>query len=212
MRIEPLGEAAFILRDLPRPAYLVAKHLEAQNLPGLIEAVASYDTVGVYIDPSVFREATLAALDLAAVPEASEPRRHRIPVCYAMGEDLEAAAAELGLSVPELVREHADREYLCSAIGFCPGFAYLGPLADRLSGLSRRDHPRIRVHAGSVAITGLQTGIYPMERPGGWWLIGRTPLTLVDVAEDYFPIRAGDRVRFFHIDEAEFERQKGARL
>ena len=82
------------------------------------------------------------------------------------------------------------------AVGFLPGFPYAGYLPDALSGLGRRAAPRVRVPAGSVAIAGRQTGVYPSESPGGWHLIGRTPLRIVDVEGGHFPIRAGDRIRF----------------
>src|SRR5205807_4427751 len=98
------------------------------------------------------------------------------------------------------------------AIGFCPGFPYLGYLPASLSDVPRLPVPRLRVEAGSVGLTGRQTGIYTEARPGGWNLIGRTPLQLVDVADGYFPLRTGDRVRFTRIDEAEFRRLLGQRL
>lgn len=111
-----------------------------------------------------------------------------------------------------LIEIHSSRTYRCYAIGFCPGFPYLGYLDDRIARLPRRSSPRIRVEPGSVAITGRQTGIYPLERPGGWWLIGQTPLTLVDEESGYFPIESGDEVRFSAIGVDEFARLRGARL
>src|SRR5262249_10308095 len=92
------------------------------------------------------------------------------------------------------------------------GFPYMGYLPPRLCGLQKLASPRLRVDAGSVGITGRQTGIYTEPRPGGWNLIGRTPLELVNVADGYFPLRTGDSVRCQRIDEAEFERLKGKRL
>src|SRR5207248_2091760 len=103
-------------------------------------------------------------------------------------------------------------EYVTYAIGFCPGFPYLGYLPERLCGVSRLESPRLRVEPGSVGLTGRQTGIYTEARPGGWSLIGRTPLTLVGVESSYFPLRTGDRARFVRIDELEFERRRGERL
>jgi KipI family sensor histidine kinase inhibitor len=109
----------------------------------------------------------------------------------------------------EFIATHSDPEYQVFAVGFRPGFPYAGYLPDRLSGLARRDSPRVRVPAGSVAIAGRQTGIYPDESPGGWHLIGRTPLRIVDLERGYFPIRAGDRLRFVPIDRHEFESRQG---
>jgi inhibitor of KinA len=111
-----------------------------------------------------------------------------------------------------VIRLHAATEYVVYAIGFCPGFPYLGYLPPELCGVPRLPAPRLRVEAGSVGLTGRQTGIYTQPRPGGWNLVGRTPLVLVDVADGYFPLRTGDRVRFARIDEAEYRRLEGERL
>lgn len=208
MRIEPLGDAAFILRDLSVPAFVAAAWLDEQGIPGLIEAVASYDTVGIFVEPGFQWDDLVIPDDL----QHPEPRLHRIPVCYRLGDDLAEASDALGLDPDEIADLHTSVEYACHAVGFCPGFGYLGNLPDRLAGLPRRDSPRTRVEPGSVAITGIQTAVYPLARPGGWNLIGRSPLTLVEVAEGYFPLRAGHQVRFVAISEAEFESRRGERL
>src|SRR5262249_43370229 len=130
-------------------------------------------------------------------------RLHRIPCCYDFQLDLNRVAACTGQSAEEVVRLHAATEYTVYAIGFCPGFPYLGYLPPALCGVPRLDAPRLRVEAGSVGLTGRQTGIYTEPRPGGWNLIGRTPLDLVHVADGYFPLRTGDRVRFEPITAAE---------
>src|SRR4029077_12105528 len=96
---------------------------------------------------------------------------------------------------------HTSIEYTVYAIGFVPGFPYLGYLPEKLCGVPRLASPRLKVEPGSIGLTGRQTGIYPLPRPGGWNLIGRTPLTIVDVADSYFPLRVGDVVRFDRIDE-----------
>ena len=153
-----------------------------------------------------------ATVSLPSKFEAPEPRHHQIPVCYALGEDLVETAQRLQITSEQLAELHASTEYTCYAVGFCPGFGYLGHLPDPLNGVPRRSKPRTRVEPGSVGITGSQTGIYPLPRPGGWALIGRTPLTLVDVADAYFPIQAGDTVRFFAIPVEEFEARQGERL
>jgi inhibitor of KinA len=129
-----------------------------------------------------------------------------------MGPDLDRVARQTGLKVGEVIRLHAGTEYTVYAIGFCPGFPYLGYLPGALAGVPRLPTPRLRVEAGSVGLTGRQTGIYTEVRPGGWNLVGRTPLELVHVAAGYFPLRTGDRVRFTRIDEAEFRRLQGQRL
>jgi inhibitor of KinA len=111
-----------------------------------------------------------------------------------------------------MIRLHLETEYRVYAIGFCPGFPYLGYLPERLRGVPRLDSPRVRVEAGTVGLTGKQTGIYTEVRPGGWNLIGKTPLTLVCMEDEYFPLRTGDRVCFERIDEGEYRRLVGERL
>ena len=203
MRVEPLGESALILRDLPCPAPAAAARL--QGLPGVAEAWAAFDVVGVVLDAEVSEADLIARLENPG--EIPPGRAHVVPVLYD-GEDLPEVAARTGLSPKEVVRFHA-REYECRAVGFCPGFAYLATLPGEID-LPRSDSPRPRVAPGSVALAAGMTAVYPLERPGGWWLIGRTPLTLVD--EDHFPIRAGDRVRFAPITLDEFESRRGERL
>jgi inhibitor of KinA len=107
---------------------------------------------------------------------------------------------------------HAAGLYTVYAIGFCPGFPYLGYLDPTLAGVPRLPSPRTRVEAGSVGMTGRQTGIYTEARPGGWNVIGRTPLELVNVEDSYFPLRPGDRIQFSRIDRKEFKRLRGERL
>lgn len=209
MKVDPLGESAFLLRDLPAEPYRLAQAWNAALPTGMIEAVASYDAVAVYVDPDRFDPACLTPLPAL---EATVGRHHRIPVCYALGPDLAEAAERLGITPPELVAAHAGTVYRCAAVGFRPGFAYLGDLPDPIAGLPRRAEPRVRLDAGSVGITGRQTGVYPQPGPGGWWLIGRTPLTLVDPDSGYYPIEAGDEVEFVPIDEDEYERREGERL
>ena len=209
MTVKPLGESAYLLQDLPAEPYRIAAALNESPPMGLIEAVASYDSVGLYVDPDRFR---LASVDPPPIAPEAAAKRHRIPVCYEMGPDLVEAANRLGLSEDDLVQLHAGEVYRCAAVGFRPGFAYLGELDARIAGLPRRSEPRLNVEAGSVGITGRQTGVYPMASPGGWWLIGRTPLLLVEPDSGYYPIEAGDEVVFEPIDRSEFARRIGERL
>lgn len=214
MRIERLGERAAIVRDLHCKPYQLARRINHDISAPMIEAVASYETVGLYFSEP---PGSLADLDewvrLHCFPETEElpVRKHRIPVCYEFGEDLDASAKRLGLETDAMIDIHLSNAYRCYAVGFSPGFAYLGYLDERLD-LPRLPSPRNRVEPGSVGITGLQTAVYPSATPGGWNLIGRCPLQLVDVPDEYFPIEAGDEVGFYRIDEREFERLKGQRL
>lgn len=217
MRIVPLGDSAWILHDLRERAWVVADRLHALRPAGFIDAASAYDTVGVYFDADLWPWAledapTLEAAVSDASVEAPTVKVHVVPVCYSLGEDLELIARTLGLSTDEVIDAHAGETYTCFAIGFQPGFPYLGPLSDVMAGMPRRSQPRVRVEPGSVAITGRQTAIYPAASPGGWAILGRTPLTIVDVGHAYFPIRAGDQVRFEPIDEARFVELEGTRL
>lgn len=213
MKTDWLGDCALIVRELPAPAHEIAAWLQANRPRGVAEVVASYGALGVYLESSDFEpEMIVEALSRYEPPELLVPNRHEIPVCYELGEDLIEAAKRLGLSPLELVHLHCGQTYTCYAVGFSPGFPYLGYLPEQLAGLPRRHEPRVKVPAGSVAITGSQTGVYPTERPGGWHLVGRTPLTIVDVASGFFPISAGDEIKFVPIPLHEFETLAGSRL
>jgi inhibitor of KinA len=121
-------------------------------------------------------------------------------------------ARHIGQTTDDVIRLHTAGEYTVYAIGFCPGFPYLGYLPMELCGVPRLETPRLKVEPGSVGLTGRQTGIYTEARPGGWNLVGRTPLELVHFTDGYFPLRTGDKVHFERIDEAEFDRLCGKRL
>lgn len=145
-------------------------------------------------------------------PPASHSRLHHVPVCYQLGEDLGETCARLGLDREEFVQLHTSADLTCAAIGFSPGFAYLTGLPERLGGLSRRSDPRPAVPAGSVAIAEGMCAVYPTVSPGGWNLIGQTPLVMSDASDCYFPVAVGDRVRFVPIGPDEFGKRKGERL
>ena len=186
--------------------------------PWLVDVVQAYKSVAVFfdLDRIAFAQASQQLNELIAAnpspPLATEVRRHQIPCCYELQLDLPRVAKHLGLSTDEIIRLHSETEYTVYAIGFCPGFPYLGYLPEKLCGVPRLESPRPRLDAGSVGLTGRQTGIYTEPRPGGWNIIGRTPLELVHVADGYFPIRTGDKVQFTPIDEAEFRRLLAQRL
>ena len=133
-----------------------------------------------------------------------------VPTLYD-GPDLAEVVMATNLPPAQVIDRHADREYLVYCVGFAPGFTYCGELPPELA-VARKASPRRSVPAGSVAIAGRQTGIYAVESPGGWNLIGQTPLQLVDVADGYFPLRTGDRVRFVPIDDSTFRQRQGERL
>ncbi len=217
MMLEPLGDQGVLARlsDETHALRLAAavRRLEA---PWLLDVVGAYTTVAVFHDPRRISQGEvfdlLTRLDVDTAAGGDVGRLRLIPCCYERGGDLQRVASWTGLPADEVIRLHGSVEYTVYAIGFCPGFPYLGYLPAALAGVPRLESPRLRVEAGSVGLTGRQTGIYTEVRPGGWNLVGQTPLVLVDVADGYFPLRTGDRVRFVRIDEAEFGRLAGERL
>jgi KipI family sensor histidine kinase inhibitor len=187
--------------------------VQQKAVPGVVETVPSFRSLLVYYDPLVIGyEALCASLrELADQAEhvALPPARLvELPCCYedpALGIDLGAAAERLGLSAHELVTMHAGARYLVYFIGFTPGLPYLGGLPERIR-LPRLATPRTKVPPGSVGIGGIQVCIYSVESPGGYWILGRTPLPLY-APESPEPIllRPGDHVRFRPIDRREYD-------
>jgi inhibitor of KinA len=213
----PLGDQGVLARFPDEDQALCwAEAVRALAPPWLLDVVQAYTTVAVFHDPDRLELSEvlgqLRTLAPKAGPTAGAGKLHLIPCCYEKQLDLSRVAAHTHRTVEEVVALHAATVYTVYAIGFCPGFPYLGYLPSELCGVPRLEAPRVRVEAGSVGLTGRQTGIYTEPRPGGWNIIGRTPLVLVDAADGYFPLRTGDRVRFERIDEAEFMRRRGERL
>ena len=195
----PLGDLAWLARFATEPA---ARRWAASagrlGLPGVIDVVLAYRSVSVHFDPDlVDGEGLESALRAVVTDEAVDAggRLVTLPVLYD-GEDLAGVAGLVGTSIEGVVALHSGTVYDVFAIGFQPGFPYSGYLPSPLDRVPRRAEPRLRVPAGSVAIAAGQTGVYPAELPGGWHLLGRTPLAIVDVAAGRFPIRAGDRLAF----------------
>lgn len=198
--------------------------------PGLIEAVPAYHTATVFYDGMEARRSLLppfkgggkGMMELISEHcrrvwmkaadsdrnQSVKPRLVRIPVVYGgkRGPDLEEVAEACRIGVEDVIRLHASVEYRVYLTGFLPGFPYMGRLPKELS-LDRKPTPRLNVPPGSVAIAGDQTGIYPIASPGGWRVIGQTPMVLFDPRR-HPPgrLRAGDRVRFVPIPEKEWER------
>ncbi|HWG46184.1 MAG TPA: carboxyltransferase domain-containing protein [Gemmataceae bacterium] len=216
--LQPLGDQAVLASfTAESEAFHWAAVVRRLAPPWLLDVVQAYSSVAVYFDLDQIRfTAAAQALDgilRGAVADGIiATRLHSIPCCYEFQLDLPRVAQATKLTEDEVIRLHLDIEYTVYAIGFCPGFPYLGYLPNPLCGVPRLTAPRLRVEAGSVGLTGRQTGIYTEARPGGWNLIGRTPLELVHVADGYFPLRTGDRVRFARIDETAFRQLQGRRL
>ncbi|MGL4552795.1 MAG: 5-oxoprolinase subunit B family protein, partial [Gemmataceae bacterium] len=200
--LEPIGDQGVMARlDDESLAVRWADAVRRAAPPWLLDVVQAYTAVAVYHDLDATDVGRVLAWLAEVTPSegAAPGTLHTIPVCYELGPDLEMIAAHTRLSVEDVIRLHTSVEYTVYAIGFCPGFPYLGYLPPELCGVPRRPSPRLRVEPGTVGLTGRQTGIYTEPRPGGWALIGRTPVTLVDVGRGYFPLRTGDRVRFTRV-------------
>jgi len=186
--------------EVHRRVQALAAALRASPPAGLLELVPAYCTLGVWFDPERTDHQRLArAVHRAASGETPAPgasvREWVVPVRYD-GEDLADVAERIGISEAEVVQRHTAPDYRVFMLGFVPGFAFLGPLDPTLI-LPRRVPPRARVPAGSVAIAGAQTGIYPLETPGGWHLLGHTDLRLFDPDRSPPALFApGDTVRF----------------
>ena len=205
LRIQPLGDTALLAElgsrlDTALNTRAIALAAALKKRRDVRQAMAGYASVTVHFDPDQATHASLAAAikRLAAKrPPMAEPGRlHRIPVTYD-GPDMEAVATRLGLSADKIVELHTRPIYRAFLVGFVPGWAYLGPLAEELE-VPRRDAPRTVVPAGSVAIANRQTGIYPLATPGGWHLIGHTKVKVfLPDSDPPCLFRAGDRVKFF---------------
>ena len=191
----------------------------AAKAKGITDVVPAYATVTVFYDfpqladaPGGPYESVCRLLEACSAQSGSgavEPKRRvvEIPVCYAedYGPDLEFVAEHCRLGTDDVISLHSGVEYNVHAIGFTPGFPYLGGLPEALQ-TPRRDTPRARVPGGSVAIGGSQTGVYPMPSPGGWNIIGRTPMQLFRPnLEPASILRPGDRVRFKPVSPGDFE-------
>lgn len=225
VRCLPAGDACIIVEfghEISKALYEKVRGLmlALQNKPvqGVIELVPAYCSLAVHYDPLLIEYQQILSLlhrlaeEIAhiALPAA---RRLEIPTVYGgeYGPDLSFVANYLGLSEAKVVSMHAAAEYLVYMLGFTPGFPYLGGMDARLAA-PRLKNPRTKIPAGSVGIAGGQTGIYPVESPGGWRIIGRTPLALYDpAAENPVLLRAGDVLRFRPIGPEEYERIAGGR-
>ncbi|MEO7086420.1 MAG: 5-oxoprolinase subunit PxpB [Gemmatimonadaceae bacterium] len=225
MRFAPLGDHAIMIslgssidEATNRRVRAVSAALRAQPLAGVVDLVPAFASVVVHYDPARVAGDTRVApydrmvaeleeqLEHAEAPDVSAARVVEIPVCYggSLGPDLEDVAKRHEMSPDDVVRIHAGGDYLVYMVGFMPGFAYLGGLSPRIA-TPRRASPRTAVPAGTVGIGGDQTGVYPLVSPGGWNLIGKTPVRIFDIHRpEPTLLAAGDRVRFRQITLSEF--------
>lgn len=215
--LAPLGDSALVLAFAPRidpdlndRVHAIAAALLAALGTDRVECVPAYHTLTVHFDPmrDDYESITQAIAGLpASHDDASRAARQIVlPVCYdaRLAPDLQSVAEYTGLGVEALVNLHSSADYRVYFLGFKPGFAYLGGLAEALH-MPRKDSPRLNVPAGSVGIGGAQTGIYPGPSPGGWQLIGRTPNRLFDLQQSPPSfLQPGDRLRFQRVSFEEF--------
>jgi inhibitor of KinA len=191
----------------------VAERILALDIAGVRDVVPTYRSLAIYFNPLKTDSTRLVEQLKRATTEPVAPRddparSHRIPVCYGgeFGPDLPGVADFARLTVDDTIARHAGRPYRVFMLGFVPGFAYMGTVDPDIAA-PRRATPRTTVPAGSVGVAGIQTGIYPTETPGGWQLIGRTPVRLFDPRRERPSLfQPGDTVRFFSIGPVEWDR------
>ncbi|KXZ12610.1 kinase inhibitor [Bacillus nakamurai] len=226
--IQPLGDSAIIIRfggqiseQVNGRVHAAAACMEERPFPGFIECIPAFTSLTIFYDvytvsniqkgvspfELVKKEVTERLSDVTA--EQKEDRRIiEIPVCYGgeYGPDLEEVAKLNDLTPEDVIRIHTEGEYLVYMLGFAPGFPFLGGMSERIAA-PRKSSPRSSIPAGSVGIAGLQTGVYPISTPGGWQLIGSTPLSLFQPEENPPSLlRAGDTVKFVRITAEEYSR------
>lgn len=215
-KIVPLGDSSTLIQlgdeidlEVNQHVHALAQLIEASSINGVIETVPAYATLLVHYDPLVLSFAQIKdhlRVKISQVEETTsrKPRQVEVPVRYdgEFGIDLENVARHLHLSVEDVIRIHSEKIYTVYMMGFTPGYPYMGKLDDALI-MPRLETPRTRVAAGTVAIAGSQTGIYSVDSPGGWRLIGWTPLKLFDPESDSpFLFSPGDEVKFVVEDVA----------
>ena len=187
--------------------------VEKEGIEGIVETVPTYRSLLVVYKPEVIRfkeltekfEVIMGAMDTIQIPP---PTVIEIPVLYGgeMGPDIENVASHNGKTVEEVIKIHTSEEYLIYMLGFIAGFPYLGGMSKEIA-TPRLKSPRVKIEGGSVGIAGEQTGVYPVASPGGWQLIGRTPLKLYD-SEREKPVllEAGQYIKFRSVTEDEYKK------
>lgn len=222
IRIVPEGDSAILVEfpqvisyEINNRIISLVELLKEQYIEGVMDMTPAFCSLLVHYDPRVVTYKKLVGriekmLTLNFESRTKVRKVYEIPVCYGgeYGPDLDFVAKNAGISVDEVIKIHTSEDYLIYMLGFLPGFPYLGGLNEKIH-TPRLANPRIKIPAGSVGIGGVQTGIYPLESPGGWQLIGQTPVKTYD-PERSSPIlfEAGNYIRFRAVSEEEFEKIK----
>ena len=222
IRILTAGDSSLLVEfgkeispEINRKITATVQMMKEQHIEGVVDVIPAFCSLLINYDPRVIsyediRERIQNIVKLDAQAGADIKRVYENPVCYGgeYGPDLDNIAEHAGLTKEEVIEIHSSRDYLIYMLGFLPGFTYLGGLDERIH-TPRLANPRIKINAGSVGIGGSQTGIYPLDSPGGWQLMGMTPVKTYDPKrEKPILVEAGDYIRFVPVDEEEYKRIK----
>ena len=210
-----LGERALLIKPEENNVELSLIHLgtevlEKAGLHQVTDIIPAYNSIALIYDrltedPDKEVEEIQSKLKKISAPEIS-PQIHKVPVCYELGLDWECVEKHTGLKRKEVIKKHMNSNYTVAMMGFIPGFLYLAGLDEKIS-CPRKAEPRTKIPAGSVGIAGNQTGVYSLESPGGWQIIGRTPNSFFDPKMDPpSEVKPGDKIEFYSISESEFKK------
>ena len=218
IRVLTAGDSALLLQfeqrigeDVNRRISATVKLLKMQQIEGIVDMIPAYASLLVQYNPLVIRYEEIykrvsAIVKMDTKVESMEKKVWEIPVLYGgeLGPDFSYVAEHAGISGEELIRLHSEKDYLVYMLGFLPGFTYLGGLEEKLH-TPRLENPRVKIPAGSVGIGGSQTGVYPVDSPGGWQLIGRTPVKMYDPEkQDPILVQPGEYIHFYSITDSEY--------
>jgi len=222
IKIRPAGDASLLIEfgqeispEINAKITATVQLMKEQHIEGVVDIIPAFCSLLINYDPRVLSYDELSKrmkrlLNIEIKAGASSRRVFEIPVCYGgqYGPDLANIAEHAGLTEEEVIEIHSSRDYLIYMLGFLPGFCYLGGLDERIH-TPRLANPRLKINAGSVGIGGSQTGIYPLDSPGGWQLMGMTPVKTYDPDREVpILLSAGDYIRFIPVDEEEYLRIK----
>ena len=222
IKIRPAGDASLLIEfgkeispEINAKITATVQLMKEQHIEGVVDIIPAFCSLLINYDPRVLSYDELSKrmkrlLNIEIKAGETGRRVFEIPVCYGgqYGPDLANIAEHAGLTEEEVIEIHSSRDYLIYMLGFLPGFCYLGGLDERIH-TPRLANPRLKINAGSVGIGGSQTGIYPLDSPGGWQLMGMTPVKTYDPDREVpILLSAGDFIRFIPVDEEEYLRIK----